>query len=146
MSDDTDTIAKRTLVDLGNAGAVELVLHTPQQEPTGNRDWYCLVEVRGGSAPMSHPCWGIDALQSLISGIVYLRTFLKETGLSNLVWLGGQPGNIGLPLVIQESEDFLGLIEDIVNLEQRRLGVLRTRSRRVSDSQENDGDDPPDQD
>jgi hypothetical protein len=144
QDDFEDPIASRRLRDSRTGAEVELIVYRPQQESGANGDWFCPIEIRGGANLTKHLCWGVDALQALISGLVFFRYSLKQAGLRQLVWLG-QAGDVGLPLIIQENEEFLALLEDVVNVEKRRLGFLLSRlsrPRRGENEDSNDGPEP----
>lgn len=126
QSSGDDPIVSRILRDPSSGNKVELVLYRPQKEEGGNGDWCCKLEIRGVEPPLRDTCWGVDSLQALVTGMTALRYWIKKQRLTELVWLG-QPGDLGLPLVVQETEEFLAVIEGLVTVEHSRLVLHKSR-------------------
>src|SRR5450631_1360228 len=101
-------IARRLLRDTQTEQPVEVVVYQPVLDPANAQGiWVCRVEItRGGVSLGPVEARGVDSLQALIVGMAAIRYTLK-TQLEKLAWLG-DPGEIGLPLIIQEDDqDFV---------------------------------------
>lgn len=122
-------IAKRMLRDSTTGQTVELIVHQPRpDEASAHGDWICKVEIREGTESTALEGFGVDSLQALISGICALRHWQKTAGRRSLTW-HGPPGELGLPLIVQEDDqDFLALIELVIAAEHSRQLVFRKRT------------------
>lgn len=129
-STEPQVVAKRSLRDPSSGESVELAVYQPEPDPKSQYgDWVCRVEVSRGNEITLAEGHGVDSLQALVSGIAALRHTLKLDA-RHLVWLGS-PGEIGVPLVIQEDDpDFIALIEHLWEAEHSRQILWRKQSQK----------------
>jgi hypothetical protein len=130
MNPASTIIARRILHDKDTEGQVEIIVHQPALDPdTTQGIWICRIELSGTSlAPVE--ARGVDSLQALIVGISAIRHTLKTLS-KKLSWLGDS-GETGLPLIIQDDdEDFIALVENVVEAEHRRAIIFRKALRRA---------------
>jgi hypothetical protein len=66
------------------------------QPRRSGRDWFAPVEIRGLGPPQTDRIYGIDALQAFLLSVEFLRIRLSTVE-PPLTWLGGAPGDLGLP-------------------------------------------------
>lgn len=104
---------------------VRIVIRRPEPAPEG--DWRCAFEITGIDAPVRRRVFGIDGVQALAGAMLVLRASLESIG-RDLTFLGGPPGDLGLPLIKTGDREELAVYDAALTLEQRRLEWVRART------------------
>ncbi|MDQ3032031.1 MAG: hypothetical protein M3Y87_06415 [Myxococcota bacterium] len=105
---------------------VRVVIRKPEPAPEG--DWRCAFEVSGNEHPFRRHIVGIDGFQALFCAINVLRAFLQSVG-RELTFLGGPPGDLGLPLVQEGDRRELAVFDALLSLERQRMAWIESLAR-----------------
>lgn len=96
----------------------------PLPPGTPDGDWTCPVLIEGLDPEIRYT-EGIDAIQALQSAMRHARHVLDGSGLP-ITWMGGEPGDLGLPLPITSPVGlwFQRRLERMVEEETARVGEI----------------------
>jgi hypothetical protein len=115
---------------------VVLTIGKPRPDPRPGGDWMCWVLIEGIPKERRRRVNGADPVQALQLAMVYARHELDASGLP-LTWLGGEPGDVGLPLPVSGcwGFGFQRRLERYMERELKRtndlvIPILEERARR----------------
>lgn len=100
MADRRDVIAVREYELDGQDGAVRVELDRPMAA-TGHPDFRCTFRISGLSRERASHAYGVDAVQAINLALIKIHAILSSSGeyqQGRLTWLGGEDGDLGLPI------------------------------------------------
>lgn len=94
----SNPVAERRLTVTGAPGAtVVVILGKPRRAP--GQDYRCSFRIEGLGDNLRQFAYGADSLQALLMAVEGARVTLERSGLQ-LAWLGGEPGDTGIPRMV----------------------------------------------
>jgi hypothetical protein len=118
-----DAIATRKYAHCSGS---EIIVRVFAPEAKADDQWICRFEIAGPSKVVEECGYGIDGVQALQVALEGVRVRLSTLG-NDIAFLGGEPGELGLPRPIPWSYglDVYRQLERIVDAEVARLIAQR---------------------
>jgi hypothetical protein len=115
---------RRYSVDGDPSREIVVKIGEPLAPGTPQGDWACPVLVEGLDPEIKY-VEGIDAIQAIQSAMRHARNVLESSGLP-ITWMGGEPGDLGLPLPITSPVGlwFQRRLERMVEEETAQIGEI----------------------